>query len=64
MLLINVLWDACVELSKSNIVGALLEVPETPEREEAILIVMFQTQLTFVVTRECTHHVHRTLLSR
>jgi hypothetical protein len=32
MPLINTLWDSCVELSKSNAVGALLEVPETPER--------------------------------
>ena len=58
MPLINTLWNACVELSKSNAVGALLEVPETSEREEAILTAMFQTQLTFVVTHEYTHHVH------
>jgi hypothetical protein len=47
-----------VELSKSNVVGALLEVPETSEREEAVLTAMFQTQLTFVVTHEYTHHVY------
>jgi hypothetical protein len=58
MPLINTLWHACVELSKSNAVGALLEVADTPEREEAILTVLFQTQLIFVVTHEYTHHVH------
>jgi hypothetical protein len=58
MPLINTLWDACVELSKSVGVGALLDMPETPEREEAILTVMFQTQLIFVVLHEWTHHVH------
>ena len=58
MPLINTLWDACVELNKSYGVRALLEVPDTPEFEEAILTVMFQTQLTFVVTHEYTHHVH------
>ena len=58
MALINTLWDACAELNKSNAVRALLEVPDTPECEEAILTVMFQTQLAFVVTHEYTHHVH------
>lgn len=58
MPLINTLWDACVELSKSVSIGALLDMPETPEREEAILTVMFQTQLIFVVLHEWTHHVH------
>jgi Peptidase family M48 len=58
MPLIYMLWDSCVELSKSKAVGALLGIPVTPESEEAILTVMFQTQITFVVTHEYTHHVH------
>src|ERR1700740_743016 len=58
MPLINTLWDACVELSKSGGIRALLRVPETTEAEEAILTVMFQTQLIFVVLHEWTHHVH------
>lgn len=64
MPLINTLWAACIELSKSNAIGTLLEVPEAPEREEAILTAMFQTQLTFVVTHEYTHHVHGHLSQR
>jgi len=58
MPLIHRLWDSCTELGKSNAVGALLEVPRTPESEEAILTVMFQSQLTFLVSHEYTHHVH------
>jgi hypothetical protein len=58
MPLVDRLWDSCTELGKSNAVGGLLEVLRTPESEEAILTVMFQTQLIFVVTHEYTHHVH------
>jgi hypothetical protein len=58
MPLVYALWDSCVELSKSSGVGALLQLAPAPEREEAILTVMFQNQLIFVVTHEYTHHVH------
>lgn len=58
MPLVYLLWDACVELSKSAGVGALLEIAPIPEREEAILTVMFQNQLIFLVAHEYTHHVH------
>lgn len=58
MPLIHRMWDSCIELSKSNAVATLLGVPQTAENEEAILTVMFQTQLTFVVLHEYTHHVH------
>jgi hypothetical protein len=64
MPLVSTLWDSCVELSRSTDIGALLDIPETPEREEAILTIMFQTQLTFVVTHEYTHHVHGHLSER
>jgi hypothetical protein len=64
MPLVHTLWDTCVELSKAQAVGAILEVPVSPEREEAILTTMFQTQLTFVVTHEYTHHVHGHLSQR
>jgi hypothetical protein len=58
MPLVYSLWDSCVELSRSNGVGDLLETAPIPEREEAILTVMFQNQLIFLVTHEYTHHVH------
>ena len=57
MPLINVLWDVCVELNKSSAAASLLKVPLTSEHDEAILTVMFQTQLTFVVAHEY-RHVH------
>jgi hypothetical protein len=62
--LISRLWDSCVALSQSAAVVALLETPGTPEREEAILTVMCQTQLSFVVAHEYTHHVHGHLSQR
>jgi hypothetical protein len=58
MPLFSELWDSCVALSRSQGVKALLEIAETPEWEEAILTVMCQTQLTFIVSHEYTHHVH------
>jgi hypothetical protein len=58
MPLVYSLWDSCVELSRSDAVGALLEIAPILEREEAILTVMFQNQLIFLVTHEYTHHVH------
>jgi hypothetical protein len=56
--LFHALWDSCVALNKSNGVAALLEIPLPPEPEEAILTVMFQTQLALIRTHEYTHHVH------
>lgn len=58
MPLVYLMWDSCVALSKSQAVAALLEVPATPEGEETILTIMFQTQLAFMVVHEYTHHVH------
>jgi len=58
MPLVYLLWDACVELSRSAGVGALLETAPIPKREEAILTIMFQNQLVFLITHEYTHHVH------
>src|SRR4029077_12697554 len=49
MPLVYLLWDACVELSTSAGVGALLETVPIPEREEAILTIMFQNQLVFLI---------------
>lgn len=64
MPLVHTLWDICVELSKAQTVGAILDVPVSPEREEAILVTMFFTQLNFIVTHEYTHHVHGHLSRR
>jgi hypothetical protein len=58
MPLVRMLWDTCVQLSKSEAVVELLGVPLSPERHDAIHAAMFQTQLAFVVSHEYTHHVH------
>jgi hypothetical protein len=58
MALVSTLWDSCVELDRSIGVRALLEIGSIPERKEAILTVMFQHQLIFLVLHEWTHHVH------
>ncbi len=63
MALVSTLWESCAELGRSIGVGALLEVGSIPEREEAILTVMFQHQLIFLVLHEWTHHVHGHLSS-
>ncbi len=62
--LISRLWDSCVALSQSAAVVALLETPGRPEREETILAVTCQTQLSFVVAHEYTHRVHGHLSQR
>ena len=59
MPLVEMLWETCVRLSMSDVVGSLLlAVPVKPEHYEALHAVLFYTQLTFVVTHEFTHHVH------
>jgi hypothetical protein len=64
MPLVNTLWFGCEALGKSQAIAALLEIQPTPENEEAILTVMFQTQLAFVLGHEYTHHVHGHLSQR
>jgi len=62
--LIDDLWGVSTDIGNSSAVAALLEVPATPERREAILNVTFQTQLVFIVSHEYTHHVHGHLSER
>ena len=58
MPLVYLLWETCVQMSKSETVTALLGVPAAPERQDLIHALMFRTQLAFVVSHEFTHHVH------
>jgi len=58
MALIHILWDTCVQLSRSEAVAMLLGVTLTPEKYDPVHVVLFQTQLKFVVSHEYTHHVH------
>src|ERR1700682_640643 len=56
--LVDMLWDACVRLSRAQAVAALLGIPVMPEHHDSILALLFPTQLTFAVSHEYTHHVH------
>ncbi len=58
MALVNVLWETCVRLSRSEALGAVLGIKVSPERYEAIHVVLFRIQLSFVISHEYTHHVH------
>lgn len=56
--LINTLFDVCFRLSRSEAVATLLGVRLTPEEYDKFHVVLFRTQLYFVVSHEYTHHVH------
>jgi hypothetical protein len=56
--LIHTLWDVCFRLSRSEVVGTRLDVRLTPEEYDKLHVVLFRTQLNFVVSHEYTHHVH------
>ena len=58
MALIHILWDTCVQLSRSETIVMLLGVTLTPEEHDRVHVVLFQTQLEFVASHEYTHHVH------
>jgi hypothetical protein len=51
MPLVRMLWDTCVRLSQSDPVADVLDIPVSPEHEGAVHAIMFQTQLTFVVSQ-------------
>lgn len=57
--LVESLWDLSVRLSRSTLVLQLLGLKESAVRIEAVHALLFQLQLTFLVSHEYTHHVHR-----
>ena len=64
MPLVDMLWDACVRLSRSEAVGAAFGIPFATEAHDPIHAMLFGTQLSFVVVHEYTHHVHGHLVKR
>jgi len=64
MPLVNVLWDTCARLSRSEAVATILGMLFTREEYEPIHALLLGTQLSFVVAHEYTHHVHGHLLPR
>lgn len=57
--LVELLWDISVRLSKSAVVQELLGVDPATTRLDALQALLFQLQLTFLVSHEYTHHVHQ-----
>jgi len=56
--LIETLWDVCFQLSRSQAVATRLAVSLSPGEYDKLHVVLFRTQLNFVVSHEYTHHVH------
>ncbi len=56
MPLVKVLWHMCDQLSRSAMMTEILRVVATDQQREAILAVLFTTQLAFVVSHEFAHH--------
>lgn len=59
MPLVQLLWDLSLRLSDSPPVLQLLGIDYGLVRKEAVHALLFQFQLTFLVSHEYTHHVHR-----
>jgi len=58
MPLVHLLWESCIQLSKSDAILAMLGIVPTPGRQDSVHASLFRTQLAFVVSHEYTHHVH------
>jgi len=57
--LIELLWAVSGRLARSPRILQLLGVKGTAARTEGVHALFFQLQLTFLVSHEYTHHVHR-----
>jgi hypothetical protein len=57
--LVELLWDLSQRLSGSQLVLEMLGIPRGAVRREALHALLFQFQLSFLVSHEYTHHVHR-----
>jgi hypothetical protein len=57
--LVEMLWDLSQRLSRSPLVLRLLGIDRDAVRLDALQALLFQFQLSFLVSHEYTHHVHR-----
>jgi hypothetical protein len=57
--LVELLWDLSQRLSRSPLVLRLLGIDRDAVRLDALQALFFQFQLSFLVSHEYTHHVHR-----
>jgi hypothetical protein len=62
--LINLLWDTCSKLSKSEAIATIFGGSVLSDQLDRAHALFFPTQLTFVVSHEFTHHVHGHLLPK
>jgi hypothetical protein len=58
MPLVDMLWDSCIRLSRSEAIAAALGIQIAPEMYDPIHVLLLGTQLGFIVVHEYTHHVH------
>jgi hypothetical protein len=56
--LINLLWDLCVRLSRSEAIQILIRLSLKIDEYDALQIVLFLAMSSFIVSHEYTHHVH------
>ncbi len=57
--LVQLLWDLSFRVSRSAVVQGLLHIDSATTRLDALQALLFQFHLTFLVSHEYTHHVHR-----
>jgi len=57
--LVELLWDLSRQLSRSTHVQGLLRIDPAAVRLAALQALLFQFQLSFLVSHEYTHHVHQ-----
>jgi hypothetical protein len=57
--MVETLWDLSQRLSRSPLVLRLLGIDRDAVRLDALQALFFQFQLSFLVSHEYTHHVHR-----
>src|ERR1017187_19373 len=57
--LVELLWDLSQRLSRSALVQELLRIDPGTLRLDALQTLLFQFQLSFLVSHEYTHHVHK-----
>jgi hypothetical protein len=56
---VELLFDLSQRLSRSQLISELLEIDSITLNPDQLLLVLFQLQISFLVSHEYTHHVHR-----
>jgi hypothetical protein len=56
---VELMFDLSQRLSRSQLILELLEMDSLSLRPDPLFLLLFQLQMTFLVSHEYTHHVHR-----